>query len=668
MPSFSEVVKSHKEMRDTIAKIEALKKNIRTKEKEFNPDQEIALRSNQIGISGESNEAKKIIDDLVSNNVGNIIVLLKTLLEGVKSKELSPYSALVLWSDIRPKIGTSYYSSGIVDATTNLSTIFNASQTKDGYTRTELKTIEGLIDIINKEISNQTYPPVQVSDIKVEIDRLLQTLTRILPTSAGAPAAGAAAGVPPAGVPPAGAPAGAPAPTTPSSGILSTLSSYMPSLGMLSPSSAPPAPPVLNITSSGDDILKDVEDLEVKMKALNLEVDVINKTIKDNEPKIPLKSNDANLKKEIKGVDDDVKELNKITKENEKLLKEAKKANSSVSSTGGLSSAALKELRKIQKEINDNNVKAENIKINAQAVSTKIFGILAGIPVVSAAAIALGSPKPPIQSAAAAAATKPPISSTPSSPSTSAVPSSPSTSAVPSAPSSPAAAPSPAAGSPKSPKPAVIPLEFLIDKDEAKVILEGDFTKNNKYQEISTYLSRLSYVVEEKEGKTRNFPIDDLRMSIDKLPEWLALLWIVGSYKESKKDWINDMFKTTPPKKSLKELYDALYGLIMGQLQTHKKAKNLLDKYGRAIVNDEAKIKPYIDKIFPKTGSGMKRGKGLGNINQIISRTEDLMSVAQKGHRTAEVRNELDTHLSMLIDKKKITPQYRDNIMKKLFR
>lgn len=665
MPSFSEVVKSHKEMRDTITKIEALKKNIRTKEKEFNPDQEIALRSNQIGISGESNEAKKIIDDLISNNVGNIIVLLKTLLEGVKSKELSPYSALVLWSDIRPKIGTSYYSSGIVDATTNLSTIFNASQTKNEYTRTELKTIEGLIDIINKEISNQTYPPVQVSDIKVEIDRLLQTLTRILPTSAGAPAAGAAAGVPPAG-----APAGAPAPTTPSSGILSTLSSYMPSLGMLSPSSVPPAPPVLNITSSGDDILKDVEDLEVKMKALNLEVDVINKTIKDNEPKIPSKSNDADLKKEIKGVDDDLKELNKITKENEKLLKEAKKANSSVSSTGGLSSAALKELRKIQKEINDNNVKAENIKINAQAVSTKIFGILAGIPVVSAAAIALGSPKPsmlPSTSAATAATTSPA-----SSPSTSAAPSSPSTSAATlsptPAPSSPAAAPSPAAGSPKSPKPAVIPTEFLIDKDEAKVILEGDFTKNNKYQEITTYLSGLSYVVEEKEGKTRNFPIDALRMSIDKLPELLALLWIVGSYKESKKDWINDMFKTTPPKKSLKELYDALYGLIMGQQQTHKKAKNLLDKYGRAIVNDDAKIKPYIDKIFPKTGSGMKRGKGLANINQIISRTEDLMSVAQKGHKTAEVRNELDTHLSMLIDKKKITPQYRDTIMKKLFR
>jgi len=660
MPSFSEVVKSHKEMRDTIAKIEALKKNIRTKEKEFNPDQEIALRSNQIGISGESNEAKKIIDDLVSNNVGNIIVLLKTLLEGVKSKELSPYSALVLWSDIRPKIGTSYYSSGIVDATNNLSTIFNASQTKDGYTKTELKTIEGLIDIINKEISNQTYPPVQVSDIKVEIDRLLQTLTRILPTSAGVPPAGAPAGAPPAGVPPAGAP------TTPSSGILSTLSSYMPSLGMLSPSSAPPVPPVLNITSSGDDILKDVENLEVKMKALNLEVNVINKTIKDNESKIPLKSNDADLKKEIKGVDDDEKELNKITKENEKLLKEAKKANSSVSSTGGLSSAALKELRKIQKEINDNNLKAENIKINAQAVSTKIFGILAAIPVASAAAIALGSPKPPIESAAAAAATKPPSSSTPSSPSTSAVPSSPSTSAVPSSTAStPAPAPSPAAGSPKSPKPAFIPLEFMLSKDEAEQVLKtDDLKKTQKFKDLKNHISKLQYIKEEN-GLNR------FTISSNILADWLAVLWLIGQFKGTQLEYLSDMFKETPKKESIEKLDKSTSKLKTAQNNQDKRMKDFPSSvFTKDIVS--GRMKPYtkkiVDEIFPKTGSGMKRGKGLGNMKQIISRTEDLMSVAQKGHKTAEVRNELDTHLSMLIDKKKITPQYRDTIMKKLFR
>ena len=104
MPSFSDIVKNHQEMRQTITQIEALKKQIRTKEKEFNPDVELALRSNQIGISGETNEAKKIIDDLVSNNVGNVVVLLKTLVEGIKSTELNPYNALVLWTDIRPKL------------------------------------------------------------------------------------------------------------------------------------------------------------------------------------------------------------------------------------------------------------------------------------------------------------------------------------------------------------------------------------------------------------------------------------------------------------------------------------------------------------------------------------------------------------------------------------
>jgi hypothetical protein len=465
MPSFSDIVKDHREMRETIAKIEALKKNIRAKEKEFNPDQEIALRSNQIGISGESNEAKKIIDDLVSNNVGNIVVLLKTLLEGVKSGELSPYSALVLWSDIRPKIGSSYYSSGIVDATTNLSTIFNASQTREVYTKTELKTIEGLIDLINKEINNQVYPPVQVSDIKTEVDRLLQTLTSVLPPAPGAPAP-TLAPTPPAVVAPP-----PPAIVTPS-----------PTAAPTSTSAAPPA--------------------------------------STSKP----------------------------------------------------------------------------------------------------------APIGPITS---------PTTSSPAS----------------------------------SPKPAVIPSNFLIDEKEAKIILEGDFTMNDKYQEISRYLSTLSYVVEEKKrAATKKFNIEVLNMSIDKLPDWLATLWIVSLYKGFKQDWLNDMYKSTPPKKSFLELDKALTTLINAQLQIQKNSTRVLNKLGKAIVSDDAKVKPYIDNIFPKTGSGVKRGKGLGNMKQIISRTEDLMSVAQKGHKTAEVRNELDTHLSMLIDKNKITAQYRDSIMKKLFR
>ena len=154
------------------------------------------------------------------------------------------------------------------------------------------------------------------------------------------------------------------------------------------------------------------------------------------------------------------------------------------------------------------------------------------------------------------------------------------------------------------------------------------------------------------------------------MPDWLATLWIVKSYKESNVEYLSDIFKSTPPKKSLEQLDKALSNLIKAQQQIQKNSRNVLSKFGKAIVSENAKVKPYIDILFPVKGSGIKRAKkggGIYNIQQLISRTEDLLSVAQQGHKTLEVRNELDSNLSALIDKKKITPQYRDSIMKKLF-
>ena len=87
-----------------------------------------------------------------------------------------------------------------------------------------------------------------------------------------------------------------------------------------------------------------------------------------------------------------------------------------------------------------------------------------------------------------------------------------------------------------------------------------------------------------------------------------------------------------------------------------------------------------ISRIFPEekkptsspenvaSGSGLKRGRGLAsNMNQLISRTENLIKGAQLGNKTRELFNELDSNLQVLIDKKKITKRYRDDIMKKLF-
>jgi ATP phosphoribosyltransferase len=68
----------------------------------------------------------------------------------------------------------------------------------------------------------------------------------------------------------------------------------------------------------------------------------------------------------------------------------------------------------------------------------------------------------------------------------------------------------------------------------------------------------------------------------------------------------------------------------------------------------------------PVSGKGLKH-TGLKTVKQIISRTENLIQAVNLGNKSKEVRNELDTLLGVLIDKKQIRPEFRSNLMEKLF-
>ena len=67
-----------------------------------------------------------------------------------------------------------------------------------------------------------------------------------------------------------------------------------------------------------------------------------------------------------------------------------------------------------------------------------------------------------------------------------------------------------------------------------------------------------------------------------------------------------------------------------------------------------------------KSGRGLKH-TGLKTVKQIISRTENLIHAANLGNKSTEVRNELDTLLAVLIDRKEVRPEFRTKLMKKLF-
>ena len=48
MPSFSQIVKDHQDLRNTITLIEDMKRKIKKNEKEMHPPEEFALRTNSI--------------------------------------------------------------------------------------------------------------------------------------------------------------------------------------------------------------------------------------------------------------------------------------------------------------------------------------------------------------------------------------------------------------------------------------------------------------------------------------------------------------------------------------------------------------------------------------------------------------------------------------------
>ena len=132
MPSFSEVVNDHKQLKSTIFAIEKMKKKIKRNEREMHPDQEFALRNDDIGVGSElQNNVSTIIDNIETSGISSAVVLLNTFSQGIKSTEFSPYAALQLWSYIQKQLtGPTYSSSSITTAVKNISDILNTLSTK----------------------------------------------------------------------------------------------------------------------------------------------------------------------------------------------------------------------------------------------------------------------------------------------------------------------------------------------------------------------------------------------------------------------------------------------------------------------------------------------------------------------------------------------------------
>jgi len=151
MANFSKVIKDHNEMRRTITQLEAVKKRIKTQQREQHPPDEFALRNNMSAIGQSGFEGNEIVDNVIKDTgTMNVEILLKTLFRGIESTFLNPRNANNLWTRMR-----------------------NSVQNNTPTLRTALQNLTTILDRLS---SNASFSSTDTQQIKVSIEQLLREL------------------------------------------------------------------------------------------------------------------------------------------------------------------------------------------------------------------------------------------------------------------------------------------------------------------------------------------------------------------------------------------------------------------------------------------------------------------------------------------------------------
>ena len=583
MPSFSQIVNNHKELKSTIFAIEQMKKKIIKNEKDMHPPEEFALRTNDIGIGSDlQNNINMVIDNIEVSNISSDIVLLNTLVQGIKSTEFNPLSALQLWGYIQKKLNT-YASTRYNDAIKNLSSILNNLSTNKKYTSVEMKTIESTIDIMIKEINQLTSTQISKTDIEDELNKMVPELVRQLSTLLGGTTTA------PAPVP---VPSPAPAPVPVPAPALAPPPPPPPPPPALGTTGAPPAPVPSSAASASTTAPSATEEAEKKEALEKI------KTTEEKYDEIKNVRNEAiNAEKQ-----DDVNLGNIAKNKAEKLLEEIKEL--------------VERIVDINKSVNTFSTRkaqlnAENILKNATDVYDEIEEI--SMRIVTASLTLAASPGGNFLNSF-----------------------------------------------------------FSITKEQAQSLLSQDkFIEETTFKEAVKKLKEKRYIKQDYNGSIFNTKGRDKKVTV----EWLLSIKLLGIALVKSNAFLDNITKSDLTDDEKEELFEKINLLNDKQSDFDRRAKiNPIGRYFKNIIQVDSSVGNVADELFPSSGSGMKRGNGIkrgrglaSNMNQLVSRTENLIKAAQMGNKTRELFNELDSNLQVLIDKKKITKRYRDDIMKKLF-
>ena len=141
MPSFSDVIRDHNQLKSTITQIEQMKNRIKANERQMFPPAEFSLRSAPEAVGMSDFGMGAAAGDQAQQF--NIITTLNALLQSVSTNYLSPYQSLQFWVMILPKIPNNSVS--VTNNINELSDILNSLQTNSKFKPTEVGAITSLL-------------------------------------------------------------------------------------------------------------------------------------------------------------------------------------------------------------------------------------------------------------------------------------------------------------------------------------------------------------------------------------------------------------------------------------------------------------------------------------------------------------------------------------------
>ena len=543
MVSFTDIIKNHAELKDTIAQIEATKKKIKANEKEINPsDQEFQLRTHEIAVGpSQFGTGAELTDQLPKpDNLVNIDTIFRIFASGIKSGELTPFNAYEAYRIIEK--GITVTSSSISDSKKQIGSLLAGLQSKRKFSQTDIRLILQYLEILDNSITSFVEPRQNLSNVMSTV-----------------------------------------------SGVAGTVSSAV-------------GPTVTNLASGASR--------------------VVGETASATGPLV---------------VSFSIRQMINLVSIYMRFL------GAAVYVTGELVGAIPASSRSM---------------IPSSALP-------ASVPALPAPASPPASPRP----------ATPPVLARPSAPVT----------PVP-APFTPAPAAagaaeevddeliagiaaltpsSPPETTPPSPVQAIsMARGHWLSKEQADNHLKNkQYTKEEMrkglFALVRLELNIANYLKEA-------FPASNER-AIAK--EYLIFIYMLGRAKGKTDKFLDGMLNLTD---------NSLSGVIKTKINILKSAqdasgviqKKFSENFMKEVYNnDSSKV---LDAIFPESrtgaaGSGLKKGKGIKSIKAVENRANDLMSAAQSGNKSIELRNELDTHLSTLIDKKKMKATDRDKIMQSIY-